>query len=75
MIFTNARRMRKSGSPLPPHLAHIAAADEAKRQTLAERMAAQAERKETDQLQNEVLTPFYPTRRTTRRMGRRRIRS
>ena len=75
MIFTNARRMRKSGSPLPPHLAHFAAADEAKRQALVERMAAQTERKETDQLQEEVLTPFWPTHRTTRRKGRNRRRS
>ena len=75
MIFTNARRMRKSGSPLPPHLAHFAAADEAKRQALVERKAAQAERKETEKLQDDVLTPFSPVHRTTRRKGRNRRRS
>ena len=75
MLITNAKRMRRSGSPLPPHLAHIAAADEAKRDALSARMEAQTEHKAIEALQDDVLTPFSPVSRTTKRKGRNRRRS
>lgn len=68
-MITIAKRMKKVRSPVPPHVAAIAAQQS---EALAVRMAAQAERKAQEALQNEVLTPFSPVRRTTKRKGRNR---